>query len=380
MKTTTKIWLAIAAALVAVSAVFYAGKLSDTSNNEIRVGAVLTLTGPLAYLATAEKAAINAALEDLGPTTPKIKFYFEDSQGKADVATSAVRKMLDVDKANYLVVATTAGVKATLPVARDANRDILFLAQGVAPNLTVGFPFAVRIMAAADEECDILSAYAKAKGLKKIAVAHIRNAYGEEGAKYFDRKAKELGLQVTAIESFGFEDSDHRVLIEKLKATNPDAFFIYGFAGNYPPLLEQMNQAGIKAPILGGINMALNDMEQKVSPDILARVAYPAPKYVYENESAESNSFNTRVRKAGATPTFDGAYFYDLTMMLGKAVRTVGKDDPKAVLQALLAQAPYQGISGVISFNADRDSNSDFKLVRWNDKKIEVIWDPKKPS
>jgi ABC-type branched-subunit amino acid transport system substrate-binding protein len=89
----------------------HAANLS-TQNNDIpqkekvaRVGIILPMTGPTAYLGEGEALGSRLALESQNAQSPiKVEYVFEDSQGKPDIAISAVRKLLDVQNIRLHVV------------------------------------------------------------------------------------------------------------------------------------------------------------------------------------------------------------------------------------------------------------------------------------
>lgn len=334
------------------------------------IGVVVPLTGPMGYLGTGERVGMAAALEDIGATDPAVKLVFEDSQGKPEVALSAVRKLLDLQRVRLVVASTSPSVLAILPAIRDSKADALFVAQCLVPNVTVGYPFAFRIYTPSDQEVNLLSGYASDMGYKRIACLYIRNSFGEQGATLFARKVKELGSEIVASESIDFQEKDFRTLLAKVKGAAPDALFVYCYATNYPSLLKQIEESGLRQPILGSVNLALDGMETKVPPEILGRAVFPAPRYYYNQSSPRIQAFNKRIRAAGAEPTSDVAYFYDTAQILVKAIQKARSAEPQAVSRATVEMMPYEGVVGTIRLDADRDAHADIKLVRWRDKAI----------
>jgi len=343
-------------------------------NSAVRVGAILPLTGPTSYLGEDERLGIELALASRQNSNPKIEFIFEDSQGKSDLALSAMRKLIDVNKTSIFVVTTTTPVLATLPAFQESGKDVLVFSQAMIPEVTKGYPFAFRVYATSDEETDLTSAYAKEKGYKRFAALHIANRFGEEGINYFSRKVKSNGGEVVINESFQFTDTDYRTVLTKIKQLNPDAIAIYAYSTNYPLIFRQMEEIGLNIPVLGNADLALGGLQDKISSSFLERVVFPAPYYYVSQNDAQVLDFNQKVRAKGKAPNFDIGYSYDSTMILIRAIEQTNSSDPSVLKQYLLKMEPYKGVTGTIKLNEERDTRADMQLVRWGQNGVEVVW------
>jgi branched-chain amino acid transport system substrate-binding protein len=343
------------------------------ADQTVRIGAILPLTGPTAYLGVNERLGMQIALDERGPSaTPKVEFVFEDSKGTADLALSAMRKLLHFQDIRFHVVTTTTPVLATLPAYAQAGKSVLVIAQCMVPEVTKGYPFAYRLYATSDEETDLLSAYAKQQGFQRVGALHIQNRFGEEGVNYFSRKFTAAGGQVPLVESFAFTATDFRTTLAKFRELNLDAILIYAYSTNFPVIFQQMQEAGLNLPVLGNVDLALGGLQDKVNPDFLSRVVFPAPRYYFAQDSL-IQAFNAKVRARGTEPNFDIAYSYDMARVLIRALENADEIAPDAVGREIMELMPYQGVTGTIRLTADRDLRSDMRLVRWGPNGIELV-------
>ena len=115
MKKST-IWGIIVLVLVVII-VAVSGKSGSkskvTSNEPIKIGLSLPLTGDLSFIGEADKNAAQLALADINSNPNNKHTYqllFEDDAFDAQKAASAANKLINVDKVNALVsVGSTAG-------------------------------------------------------------------------------------------------------------------------------------------------------------------------------------------------------------------------------------------------------------------------------
>lgn len=372
MKKPIAIFGIIAAIIVALFVFLPTGGADNADT--IKVGAILPLTGPIAYLGEGESLGIRLASEQqTADAARQVEFVFEDSQGKANSAISAARKLLDMQGIPIHAVFTTTPVLATLPVYERAERDIMVITQCMVPGVTQGYPFAYRLYATSDEETDLLADYAKDKDLKRFAGIHINNRFGEEGVNFFKKKIEAFGGEMVLQDQFSFADKDFRNLLTKIKRLNVDGIIIYAYSTTFPVIFQQMQELGMEdMPVLGNLDLALGGLEEKVDPDFLENVIFPAPRYYFEDDNPNTITFNEKVRASGNQPTIDIAYAYDMASILIAAINEAETTKPDDVEAALLKLMPYEGATGTITLTEDRDTRAAMKLVKWVDGEINL--------
>jgi len=339
----------------------------------IKVGAIIPLTGPAAYLGEGERLGMQLALENYPDMKSKVNFIFEDSQGKPENAVTSVRKLLDFENVGIHAVSTTGAVLATLPAYKQSGKDVLVFAQSMMPELTKGYPFAYRIYATADEEMKLLAEYSKQQKYLRVGTLNATNRAGDEAAKILQRKVGEYGGTVEISESVPSTEKDFRNILGKFKEKNLDAIMIYAFTTGYPTILQQMEEVGLKIPILGNLQFAVGGFDQKISPDVLRRVVFPASRYYIAKDDPKIKEFDQKVKAAGKEANHDIAYFYDMTNILIKAIQTSPSKSPKDIGASMLKLMPYEGVTGTIQLNADRDNQATMTLVKRTDNGIKIL-------
>ena len=95
------------------------GPLSGCSNNatnEVKIGAILPLTGQGAALGKSYQNSMNLGVEYVNNqnNSELFKIIFEDSQANSSKAVSAAQKLIRVDKVDILILANSNVVDAVL--------------------------------------------------------------------------------------------------------------------------------------------------------------------------------------------------------------------------------------------------------------------------
>jgi len=93
--------------LCVLSALLVISGCSKKEPREIRIGAVLPLTGSAAVWGQNAKMGLEIALEEVnaagGPQGKKVKIIYEDSQSEPTKAVSALQKLISTDRVPVVI-------------------------------------------------------------------------------------------------------------------------------------------------------------------------------------------------------------------------------------------------------------------------------------
>lgn len=348
---------------------FYLGRRAETS--DINVLAILPLTGPAATFGEDEKLGIQLALKKAGTTPVKVKFV--DSQGKPDVAISALQQSYAVDGTRVFITSTTSQSLALLPAIKDKDEDTLTFVIATLSNITKDYPSAVRIYPSVDEEVRVLGEFAERKQLKRVAALCFQSQAGEDAIRLMKSRIEKFNGQLVFSDTFPITEKDFRPLLLKIKERSPDALFVTGFSNNYADIFRQMLEMQFSIPVMAGVGMPLGEFEKSLPETFLSNVVFPASRFSFDYDSEDVASFRKAVVEAGRVPNYEIAYAFENAMLLIKASES--KRNPTGILESLKSLMPYQGITGQIELNANRDALLELTPCRYENKKIVKIND-----
>jgi len=263
--------------------------------------------------------------------------------------------MVQVDNVQGIIGSMHSGnILAAGPTVEEAK--IPLVGVGTSPTwLAQGFTYLFRSLSNSDQAVGQLAIYAKDSGLKKLAVFHSNDEYGNAGAKQFDVAAKAAGLEVASTQSFTHGDRDFTGQLGQIIATAPDAIFVWALGDDLGAVSKQIRQWGFQGPILGpeGYTQPMViDFAGAAANGVVFASQYLVPKSVEEGSGALMQAFlKTYGEKYGAMPEADTSFrAYDATMILAEGMKKAGNTDGTAVRDAIANISGLEGIAGTFNF------------------------------
>jgi len=247
----------------ALAGVLLTGAAQAQTKDPIKIGLLLSVSGPGAVYGIPERNAVQVVADDInkngGVNGRKIELFVYD---EATNPTDSARGIVDLIQRDKVVAIIGSSMgSGTLAAGPSALR---FQVPIMAPNGTISVtskehtfhPWVFRTMTSDTLNTKEMFLRATAQGAKKIAVFHQEDAYGKETADYIQRMAKEKGIEVVAVSSAPMKAIDVVAQATRIRNAEPDVVLLQvapvGLASGF---LRAAKQVGLKAPIWG--NMAL---------------------------------------------------------------------------------------------------------------------------
>lgn len=201
---------------------------------EIKIGAILPLTGDAAKYGESAKRAIDLAVEEINSTGgikgSKIKVIYEDDQALPEKGVSAIQKLITVDKVHVVIGAMPSSVTLAMAPIAEKNKVVLFSPASSNPKITEAGDYIFR-----NDVSDIFEGGKMADEtwqrlkFRKAAVLYINNDYGVGIKDVFVYRFTVLGGEIVATENFEQGTTDFRTQLTKIKQGNPEAVYIVGY-------------------------------------------------------------------------------------------------------------------------------------------------------
>lgn len=209
----------------------------------LKVGVVVSATGPAASLGIPERNTLLILEELLGRTGGvagrKVQFVILDDASDTTQAVRNTRRLVEEGVVAIIGTTTTPASLAMIDVVAEAKVPMISLAASkdiIHPVDAKRFwvfktPQTEELMARA------IVADMAARGVKEVAYIGFNDAYGEGWARFFEAEAKAKGLQVVQSERYNRTDTSVAGQILRILAKRPDAVLI-GASGT-PAVLPQ---------------------------------------------------------------------------------------------------------------------------------------------
>ncbi|MBI2109578.1 penicillin-binding protein activator, partial [Candidatus Woesearchaeota archaeon] len=269
--------------LILTLSILLFGCVSKSSSEEvIKIGAIAPLTGDVANYGEASRNGIQLAVDEInsagGINGKKIEVLWEDGQCKAQPASTAANKLIDVDKVSVIIgTVCSSETLAIAPIAEE-NKVVVVSAASSSPDITKSGDYIFRVWPSDTGQADAMAKHIyNTEKLTKVALMYPNSDYNLALASAFKKTFESLGGIIAAKEVYEQEAKDFRTQIAKVKDSNPEAVYIipYGEGGI---LTKQLRELGFEGKIFAsetyGTQEVLND-----AGDSSEGIIYATPKF-----------------------------------------------------------------------------------------------------
>jgi len=209
--------------------------ISGALAQEIKVGTLLSHTGPLKEFGPNIRNGVVLAAKQMEAAGFKVGLIHEDSETSAIPATNAAKKLVEVDKVVGIIGALASGV--TVPVAESVtcpNGVILMSPASTSPLITVlpadqNKDFLFRTCPS-DALQGVIAGKLAASYNKTAAVLYVNNPYGQGLAEQFKRSFEKRRGKVLAMVPHDEKAAEsYTAELKKALAKNPDRLCAFSY-------------------------------------------------------------------------------------------------------------------------------------------------------
>ena len=336
-------------------------------NTSIKFGVTASLSGGAAPYGEVLKNGFQLSIDDInahgGINGHPVEVVYEDSKCNGKDALSAVSKLVNIDKVDYVFGAVCSGeVLGALPVT-EANK-IIFFGEGSSPEITGKGKYFFRTWPS-----DVLSSKALADFLipkyKKVSIITEKTEYAIALEKSFSEHYSAVGGVVGSKETFSTDTKDFKTMLLKIKQDNPEVLFINVQTGQAGALIaKQARDLGITAKFV--LCFMTGDEYVKSSPAVNGSLFLDTPVLDTSRPQAAQYLEMYKQRFTSNNYTFVGAQMYDVTHIVKMAIEKVG-NNTENVKKFIHSLPEYKGVIGDFSF----DENGDVKNIGFSFKEIQ---------
>ena len=383
MKVAKLAVLLLAMTLMAVSPVL--------AKETIKVGAILAVTGPAAFLGAPEARTLEMMVEDInksgGIKGHKVELIIKDSGASPEKALSFAKQLIEEDKVLAIIGPSTSG--ETMKIKSVAEEGKTILLSCAAAEVIVN-PVAKYVFKTPQKDSyAVIKIFEEMKklGISKIGVLSSNTGFGKAGKEQIEKLAPEHGITILVNEVYDKAATDLTAEVTKLKAANVQALINWSIEPAQSIVIKNARQIGFTGQIFQSHGFG-NIGYVKAAGPAAEGVIFPAGRLLVADTLPNSNPQKAVLMKykkeyelkcQGEECSTFGGHAYDAMLILTKAIEKAGSTDKEAVRNAIENLKGVVGTAGIFNFSP-QDHNGlsidSFEMLTVKNGKFAVLPEP----
>lgn len=322
-------------------------KTKVDTTNEIRIGAILPLTGWASFTGQTCKEGLDLAIKDINneQSDYTFKVIYEDCKSNPNDALMAYKKLRS-SGVDYFV---GFGGQFLLGYVKETNeKDVVLFAEGAANmNLLSLSDKCFRLFPNADMMTDQVVSFYREKGIAYAGVVFLQNDAYSLYANLFKQKFESDSTHISFFEGYDPNSRDFKDIVNKLIGKKIDCLYLAGAGESTALFLRQLysNPNTTNIPVVG-------DMSLYISSNLEVIGEIKAPLYIMD--SYITSEFTDKYQKAyGTHPNAYGAYAYATPYILLESIKALNGDTSPKNVYSYIKNNIFSTVAGSIQFDSE---------------------------
>lgn len=350
-----------------------------------KVGALLSVTGPAAWLGTPERNTVRMIEEKIneagGINGHPLEVIIEDTVGDATRTVTAAKKLISKDEVLAIVGPSRSGTTmAVIPIVEEAEIPLISCAAAEA----IVVPVKRWVFKTPQKDSDAairIYEYMKEQGISKIAIITGTTGFGDQGRQQLKKFASEFDITIIVDETYGPEDTDMTAQLTKVKASEAEALVNWSIVAGQVIVAKNMRQLGMEIPLFQSHGFG-NVKYAQIAGEAGEGIIFPCGRLLAVDSLAEDHPQKevlTRYKKEYEAKynedvsTF-GGHAWDALYLVIEALEEVGPDRGK-IRDYIENKKGFVGTGGVFNFSPEDHNGLDkyaFEMLAVKDGKFVV--------
>jgi branched-chain amino acid transport system substrate-binding protein len=355
------------------------------NRTRIEIGYFGDLTGPTFNFG---QSAINGVLmaasevnQAGGINGRQIDVVIEDDKGSPEEAARLTAKLIDQDKVVAIIAGGTSGNSRAAAPKAQASHIPLISPSSTDPAVTQTGNYIFRACFVDTFQGEVMASFAvnTLKAQKAAILTDFNSPYSKGLTDYFKLSFGRLGGMIVSEQTYTQGDADFKGQLSTIRSAEPDVIYIPGYYGDVALIAKQARMIGLTQPLLGGDGWDAPELWQ-IGGDAL-NGAYISTHYSADNPSPEIQQFVEfyKQRYSNLLPDAHAALAYDAARILFAAIARTESTEGDKLRDALAQTKNFNGVTGVISMDANRNAVKPAVVLKLEDLKS-IYQETIKPS
>ena len=336
---------------------------SPSAHADVKIGALLAVTGPASFLGAPEKKTLEIYVDQInangGINGEKIELILYDSGGEPNKAKTFATRLIEHDKVDAAIGDSTTGATlAIMPAFEQAHVPLISLA-GAVQIVEPVRKWVFKTPHTDTMACEKIFEDLKKRKLINIALISGTGGFGKSMNYQCHKVAPQYGIKIVHDETYGPDDTDMTRQLSRIKNTKGVQAVVNPGFGHGPAIVTRdYRKLGIAAPLYESHGVC--SMEYiKLSGGAANGVRLPCAALLVAGKLAGSDPQkkvvvgykNTYEKKTGQAVSTFGGHAYDALALLVAAMKRAGSADKAEVRDALEKTRGFIGTAGIVTMS-----------------------------
>lgn len=343
----------------------------------IKIGVVNTMTGPYAEWGSFQVNGLQLALEDIknsgGILGRPVELVIEDNASTNPGTVLAFTKLF-TDPAIKGIIGPIASTQVQAASPAIARSGIPTMIGGTDPSLTrINNKWVFRARPNDLYSSKVIADFGvNTLKLRKWAIVHATDAFGQGGAKALTEALQALGVTPILDQGYTSNSQDFAPVVLAIKKSGADVLGTYmTVPADQGIFAKQLRQLGVNIQWVGSPTTAT-----VTTRNLAGEALYGT--YAVADFNADANDaareFTRRYHdRYGIYPDNFASWAYDALHILALAMNNANTTEPEAIRKAILSIKGYKGLEGTYEFDARGDGVHGYNVVKNEGGKIVFI-------
>ena len=365
------------ARMIAAVAIGLAGAIAaDAACAQVKIGSVLSVTGPASFLGDPEKRTLEIYIDDInakgGVNGQKLQLVVYDDGADANAARTFATRLVEEDKVVAMIGGTTTGATlAMMSLFEEGQIPFISLA-GAIQVIEPVRKWVFKTPHTDKMACEKIFGDLKQRNLTTIALIAGASAFGKSMRDQCVAVAAKAGITIAHEESYGPRDSDMTPQLTNIKGKAGVRAVVNADFGQGPAIVTRnYRQLGITLPLYQSHGVASKQFIDLAGP-AAEGVRLPAAALLVADKLPDSDPqkpvvvgyTRTYQQKTGQPVSTFGGHAYDGLMIFLEAAKRAGSFDKAKLRDEIEKTKNFIGTGGVVNMSPSDHMGLDLSAFR----------------
>jgi len=342
------------------------------ADEKLRIGAFMSLTGDTAQYGISALNGIRMAVEEAnaggGAGGHRIELITRDTRSDPGETEVVVRRLAEESRVHALVGEVVSSRSLAAARVAQEERVPMLTPSATSPEVTAQGDYVFRSCYTDPFQGAALARFAtRSLGARRAALLlDPAQRYSVELARFIREAFERQGGEVVSEQDYREGAADFSAQLSEVAAVHPEVIFIPGYYLEAGQLARQAKELGISVPLVGGDGWDSPRLYE-IGGQALAGDFFSS-HFSAEDPDPQVQRFVADYRRLfGSTPDSFAATAYDATRIVLDAAARAHSLDRAAIRDALAQTRDFPGVTGNVTFNADRNAVKSIVIIRIGD-------------